>query len=552
MTEARQQTPVDVVAEAWADTELELVPELHVFLGRPGREGEYTDYSPDGRAKAASAAAAALAQLRATDAVDEIDEVTKVDLARQLELAIDEHEAGVARRNVNNLASPVQEVRDIFDLVRTETEGDWVSVAKRLRNVRGALEGYIATLREGIEHGTVPAIRQVAIAIRQAEEQAGVDSFFTAFVASAPVAAAPLARDLEEGARSACEAYGMLAAFLRDELAPVATERDAVGREYYALASRGFLGATIDLDETYEWGVEELRRMAAEQEAIAREILPGATVAEAIAHLEQDPRYSIHGTEALAEWMQGKSDEAIRALGATHFDIPEPVRRLECLIAPTQHGGIYYTPPSEDFSRPGRMWWSVPADVERFDTWRELTTVYHEGVPGHHLQNGQAIYNRAQLNTWRRNTFISGHGEGWALYAERLMEELGYLADPADRLGMLDGQRLRALRVVLDIGVHLSKPRLDGTGVWDYDYALAQMRAHTNMADSSRVFETDRYFGWPGQAPSYKIGERIWIELREDARRRAGSSWDLKAWHKRALDLGGVGLDTLRWALERD
>ena len=551
MTRSRTQTPVDLVAEAWADTELELTPELHVFLGRPGREGQYTDYSPEGRAKALEAARTTLAALEATEPLDEIDEVTKVDLARHLQLSIDQEEAGLARRNLNNLASPVQDLRDIFDLVPTETEEDWAHIATRLRNVRGAIEGYIATLREGIATGTMPARRQVRIGVEQAEELAGADSFFTRFVASAPETASALTRDLEDGAREAREAYGALVEFLREELAPQAPEADGVGRDLYQLASRGFLGAVVDLDETYEWGVEELRRMAEEQEAIAREILPGASLEEVIAHLDAEPRYALHGTAALADWMQQKSDEAIAALGATHFDIPEPVRRLECCIAPTQHGGIYYTPPTEDFSRPGRMWWSVPADVEQFSTWRELTTVYHEGVPGHHLQLGQAVYNREQLNTWRRSTFTSGHGEGWALYAERLMDELGYLQDPADRLGMLDAQRLRALRVVLDIGVHLGKPRLDGTGVWDYDYALEQMRIHTNMPDSNRVFEVNRYFGWPGQAPSYKIGERMWLQLREDARRRAGAGWDMKAWHRRALDLGGVGLDTLRWALER-
>ena len=219
-------------------------------------------------------------------------------------------------------------------------------------------------------------------------------------------------------------AYDELAAFLRDELAPVASEHDAVGRELYALHSRRFLGAEIDLDETYEWGVAELARMVAEQEAIANEILPGASVAEAVAFLEQDSARKLHGTDALQAWMQETSDRAVAELGESHFDIPEPIRTLECMIAPTQNGGIYYTAPSDDFSRPGRMWWSVPPGVEEFNTWREKTTVYHEGVPGHHLQIGQAVYRAADLNRWRSLLcWVSGHGEGWALYAERLMAD---------------------------------------------------------------------------------------------------------------------------------
>jgi uncharacterized protein (DUF885 family) len=271
---------------------------------------------------------------------------------------------------------------------------------------------------------------------------------------------------------------------------------------------------------------------------------------EAVAHLESDPARKLVGTDALQKWMQETSDRAVAELGASHFDIPEVIRTIECMIAPTQEGGIYYTGPTDDFSRPGRMWWSVPEGVTEFDTWRELTTVFHEGVPGHHLQIAQAVYNRAELNSWRRLLAgTSGHAEGWALYAERLMEQLGYLDDPADRLGMLDGQRMRAARVVLDIGVHLGKPRLDGTGTWDAAYALDFMRNNVNMSDQFVQFEVNRYLGWPGQAPSYKVGQRIWEQVRDAVRAEEGASFSFKNFHKRALDMGGVGLDTLRSSL---
>jgi uncharacterized protein (DUF885 family) len=248
--------------------------------------------------------------------------------------------------------------------------------------------------------------------------------------------------------------------------------------------------------------------------------------------------------------MQETSDRAVAELSETQFDIPDEIKRLECLIAPTQEGGIYYTGPTDDFSRPGRMWWSVPAGITEFDTWRELTTVYHEGVPGHHLQIGQAVHNRAKLNTWRRQLAgTSGHAEGWALYAERLMEQLGYLDDPADRLGMLDGQRMRAARVVLDIGVHLEKQLPDGSGPWTADYAFDFLGRNVNMNASFVKFEVNRYLGWPGQAPSYKVGQRIWEELRDTYAAREGDAFSIKEFHRKALDLGGVGLDTLRAAM---
>ncbi|VXC20815.1 conserved hypothetical protein [Microbacterium sp. 8M] len=547
----RTPSAIDQIAERWVDTLTELSPILGTYIGRNEVNGRLDDFSPAGHEHAIAETRRVLAELDAQEPVDEIDRVTKTDLSAELRLAIEQHDAQWHLRDLNVIASPAQDVRQAFDLMPTATADDWSVIAERLGAIPAALEGYVATLREGMAKGVVPARRQVVEVATQIGRYTADDGFFAAFVAEAATEEgqlpASLARDLADRSAAARVAYDALRSFLSAELAPVAGEQDAVGRDLYALASRRFLGATIDLDETYEWGREELARMVAEQTAIANEILPGATVEEAVAHLEADPARKLIGTDALQRWMQETSDRAIAELGATHFDIPEQIRTLECMIAPTQEGGIYYTGPTDDFSRPGRMWWSVPEGVTEFDTWRELTTVYHEGVPGHHLQIAQATYNRAELNTWRRVLAgTSGHAEGWALYAERLMEQLGYLDDPADRLGMLDGQRMRALRVVLDIGVHLGKPRLDGSGVWDHDYALDMMRRNVNMSDEFRQFEVNRYLGWPGQAPSYKVGQRIWEQVRDAVKEREGDAFDIKAFHKRALDMGGVGLDTLR------
>ena len=550
----RTPTPIDAIAEGWVDEVAELVPTVATYIGRFEHNGRLEDLSPAGHEARYRATQATLAALEAAEPVDEVDVVTKADLAGDLRLSIALYEAGAHLRDLNVIASPPQDLRSVFDLMPTDTVEDWTMISDRLRAVPAALDGYVQTLRAGIEAGVVPARRQVREVVTQIARYTSDTGFFASFAHDAAPAEghlpASLAKAVSEHAGAARVAYDELAAFLRDEVAPVASEHDAVGRELYALHSRRFLGAEIDLDETYEWGVAELARMVAEQEAIANEILPGASVAEAVAFLEQDSARKLHGTDALQAWMQETSDRAVAELGESHFDIPEPIRTLECMIAPTNEGGIYYTGPTDDFSRPGRMCWSVPEGVDSFDTWRELTTVYHEGVPGHHLQIAQAVYNRAELNAWRRLLAgSSGHAEGWALYAERLMEQLGYLDDPADRLGMLDGQRMRAARVVLDIGVHLGKPRLDGEGVWDADYALEFMRQNVNMPDEFIRFEVNRYLGWPGQAPSYKVGQRIWEQIRDETAEREGDDFDIKRFHMRALRLGGVGLDTLRMAL---
>ena len=461
---------------------------------------------------------------------DEVDEITLAAMRERLGLEVELHEAGEFLRDLNNIASPVQGLRDIFDIMPTGNVEAWSNIAARLNALPGAIDGYIESLRLAASTGAVAAVRQVEECARQAAELADPEtSFFTTFITGEAVdsvldesAACSLVRaELEHGATAARGAYATLAAFLRDELAPQAPQDDAAGRERYALWSRAFLGATVDLEETYQWGLEELARVVAEQEAVAAQIAgPGATVEQAVAMLDEDPARTLHGTEALQAWMQETSDAAIEALNGAHFDIPVPVLTLECKIAPTQNGGIYYTGPSDDFSRPGRMWWSVPPEVTTFNTWREKTTVYHEGVPGHHLQVGQAVFERATLNTWRRLAcWTSGHGEGWALYAERLMADLGFLDDPGDRLGMLDGQRMRAARVVFDIGVHLGleAPEEWGGGTWDADKGWEFLKANVNMPEAFIRFEWNRYLGWPGQAPSYKIGQRLWEQTRDAA-----------------------------------
>jgi uncharacterized protein (DUF885 family) len=225
---------------------------------------------------------------------------------------------------------------------------------------------------------------------------------------------------------------------------------------------------------------------------------------------------------------------------------------LECKIAPPGGGvGAYYTGPNEDFTRPGRMWWSVEPGKTEFITWREVSTVYHEGVPGHHLQIATAVHQSTSLNKFQRlMAFTSGHAEGWALYAERLMKDLGFLSDDGELLGMLSDQLFRAARVVVDLGMHLELEIPAGTGFhegerWTPELGLEFMLTRT-ITDAAHVHdEIDRYLGWPGQAPAYKIGERLWLAAREDAQRRQGDSFDMKDFHTRALRMGGMGLDTL-------
>jgi uncharacterized protein (DUF885 family) len=551
---ARPKTAIDAVADAHTDTLIRLNPSFATIMGVPGHDTEFQDFSPAGIEEFAAAARETLDALSGLAPVDDVDAVTLDAMRERLGLQLEFHESGWHAAELNNIESPAQNIRSIFDLMPTETEEQWEHIAGRAGNVPGAIRGYIESLRSAKEAGRVSASRQVSIVIEQATKYAAGDGFFAKLAAGAKTADGPLPAALQEnldgGAAAARTAYAGLASFLKDELLPAAPEKDAVGRERYALASRGFLGAAVDLEETYAWGIGELERIIAAQEAVASEIRPGASVAEAKEILNSDPSRQLKGTDALKAWMQELSDRAVADLADVHFEIPDVMKTLECLIAPTDEGGIYYTGPSDDFSRPGRMWWSVPAGEDTFTTWAETTTVFHEGVPGHHLQIATAVYRRELLNSWRRNVcWTSGHGEGWALYAEKLMEELGYLKDPGDHMGMLDMQRMRAARVVFDIGVHLELevPARWGSGTWTPEKGFDFLKANLEISEGQLQFEFARYLGWPGQAPSYKVGQRLWEQIRSELESRPG--FDLKAFHTKALNIGSVGLDTLKRAM---
>ncbi|HVW45385.1 MAG TPA: DUF885 domain-containing protein [Amycolatopsis sp.] len=524
-------------------------------LGIAGYDDELTDYSPEGHAARASLARRALEAVRATEPADDGERAAKAVFTERTGLDLEIHEAGLDVASLNVIASPVQELRQVFDLMPAGTPEQWATIATRLGRVATALDGLRTSLLVAADAGNAPALRQVTKVAEQAETWAGLGgepAFFEGLVAGAEGIPASLRSDLERGARSAQEAYAELAGFLRAELAPKARVKDAVGEDAYRLWSRYFVGATLDPREAYEWGWGEFSRLEAEMREVAARLKPGATLAETAAALDEDPRYRVRGRQAFESWMQQLSDTALAELRGKHFEIPDPIMALRCRIAPPGGGaGAYYTGPSEDFSRPGTMWWSLPPGRDEFSTWREVSTVYHEGVPGHHLQIATSVYEQSLNRFQRMLAFTSGHAEGWALYAERLMQDLGYLTDDGELFGMLSEQLFRAGRVLVDFGMHLELEIPRGTGFhegqrWTPELGLEFMLTRTITDPPLVRDEIDRYLGWPGQAPSYKLGERLWLQAREDARRRQGAAFDVKDFHTRALRLGGMGLDTLR------
>jgi uncharacterized protein (DUF885 family) len=553
---------VNEIADRYVDEWAALDPNGATYAGIAGHDDQTTDMSPDGYAALADLDRRTLARLAAVEPLDERERVAKEAMQERLSRVLTLYDAGDITSEVNVIVGGLHYVRGVFDLMPTEGEEAAANVAARMAAVPAALAQWRRTLLSAAGAGHVSSRQQLFEVAKQCEvwTDTNADNFYAALAQRAGAGAGPALRaDLESAADRAREATAETGRFLKYDLAPRGRAKEAAGPERYERAIRYFLGVEVDVLEAYAWGFEELARLESEMCEVADKIVPGGSVDDAVDALDADPARNIHGKEAFRAWMQELADRAISELNGAHFDIPEAVRRIECQLAPTSDGGIYYTGPSEDFSRPGQMWWAVPMGIDTFSTWREVTTVYHEGVPGHHLQVGQTAVRVELLNRWQRLLcWCSGHGEGWALYAERLMDELGYLADPGDRLGMLDGQALRAARVIVDIGMHLELkvPRDNPFGFrpgerWTPRLGWEFMRAHCRIPDENLRFELNRYLGWPGQAPSYKLGERIWLRARADAQARKGADFDLQAFHQDALNLGSIGLGPLQTALAR-
>jgi uncharacterized protein (DUF885 family) len=551
------------IADHYVEELVVLDPVLATSLGVPIGQDRWPDWSVDGIAEREELQRRTLCELDAVEAAaggrDRLDPAERRCarlLRERLEAQLAVTDAGEPLRQLDTMSSPPQTVRQAFLLMPTASPDDWETVAARLERVPDALRAYRRTLAEGLARDLVAGPRQVEAVVAQLGVWSSGEGWFHGFARRGPDA---LRNRLDGAAGGADDAIQELRGWLAAEYAPAAAgRRDPVGREAYSRWARYWSGATLDLDDAYAWGWSEFARLDAELRAEAGKILPGATPKQAMEHLD-DHGPAIVGVEAVREHLQHLMDEAIETLDGVHFDLAPPLRRVESMIAPEGAAAApYYTRPSQDFSRPGRTWLPTMGR-ERFPIWDLVSTWYHEGVPGHHLQLAQWAYVSGQLSTYQTSLgSVGANVEGWALYAERLMDELGFLTDPGARLGYLDAQQMRAVRVVVDIGMHLELPIPD-----DAEGAVAEHRGKPWTPELARAFfgencgrdpafldsELVRYLGIPGQAISYKLGERAWLAGREAARQaaaaRGAAAFDLKAWHMAALSQGSLGLDDL-------
>ncbi len=536
-------SPISKILDNFIEEGIKLSPIGATMLGVPGHDDRLDDFSMVGYKKQEDLARNTLNAIQAETPINEFDRIAKDIAIERLSSELKLSESLESNILFNLIASPVTRIRQVFEMMNKEKPETVANVTKRLNAVEEAFTGWRSALAFAAEKGKVNSRRQVLATAGQLETFS--KGAFTAVAKKFDPSSSN--QELTAAAQRAERASGDLAKWLRDEYAPKSDPKDGVGAERYQMWARHFTGADLDLRDTYEWGIEQLKMINDRMWVAAKRLYPDATSLREVAdRLDKDPRYTVEGEEELLKKLREFITAAVERLDGKEFDIDPRIKNCEARLAPEgSASAAYYMGPSEDLSRPGTTWFPTMGR-KVFGWWNIVSTWYHEAVPGHHLQVATTKVNTERLNRFQRNrVWVSGYGEGWALYAERLMDELGAFEDPGYEMGYLSAQGLRAARIVVDIGMHCGYTDFDGQ-VWNAESAFKLLHERALLDEISARSEVDRYLGWPGQAISYKVGERFWMECREAAKQRLGSKFELKKFHSFALNLGPMGLDPFK------
>lgn len=546
---AQPQTELDRFADAFGEGLARADPYFALDAGLPlaPAEPRFRDYSPDGEEDITNWMTRRKRELLSIRVTDSYDAFTRAEILAVIEQQQASHSLGLHLKNLNVVDSPLQRIYECLSFMPTGTDLDREHGFELLSKVPEALDRYRESLEEGVATGRGPARTQIIAAAQQSAKLSQRSGFFhdiaTNFAKDEPARSLAL-----ESVRNAEAAYGEFSDFLRAELAPRASDIESCGRDEHELRIDHFVGAQVDVEDSYLWALDQLGEVSDEMNRVARAIQPGTTLPELLDDLRADRLQRLSTLGEAQDWVAEVLSRVTSGLLGREFDDRLRTATLEVALAPVSGTGIYYLAPRAGEST-GRLVWP-PEEDGQLDVvkWRDLTTVVHEGVPGHHLQMGMTTASGAHRNVWRAKAPGSaGNSEGWAVYAESLVDTAGVFPTPAYRLGYLNSQRLRLVRLVLDVGIHSGLGHPNG-GAWSRQRASQFLREHVTLPDRLLAHELDRYFGWPGQASAYKLGERFWWETRK-AFLQSNPAGSPIEFHDKALSLGGGRLDTVRRAL---
>lgn len=538
---AKHRSKIFEIINDYSEASFEYDPISATMSGRTEYNHLWNDYSYQEVDPFLKTVKQTLKKLKAEESTDRYDEIAKMVVIDDLERYIVDTDIEYFYAYWGGHFNPLSDIFEVFQYMPKETKEDIANITKRMQKIPTVITEWISSLKDVANLGFVNAKFRVETAIKAIENFA--DGKFTKFAESVDKDNKKLMR----AAKDAEIAYEQAVSWLYYKYLPICSDRYAVGEERYLKDVKGYTGLDINPKEIYEWGLKETEAINQEMWKIANEVLPEAkSLIELSEYFNNDPKYKINSLDEFVKFSNDLSDNAAKELNGTIFSIDPKIKYCRVkLNEDTLDPSPYYQPPSDDLSRPGYGIIPVIGQNE-FVTWDKVSTWYHETIPGHHLQIATTVLKKDTLTAYQRGEgWNSGYGEGWALYSERLMDELGYFKDPGYRLGYLICQAMRSTRLVVDIGLHLEYDDPDGNP-WTPESAAQYMVDKALLDKDYAKSEIERYISWSGQAISYKLGEKVWLEIREDAKQRLGDKFDIKKFHNHALKLGPMGLDRLK------
>jgi uncharacterized protein (DUF885 family) len=548
----RRKALADLLKEQWEYT-LRTGPEFASILGDRRYNDQLSDVSEAAVKKDLAATKKFLRRLEAIDTTgfSEQEAVNKALLIHNL------------RDNVEDIGNqewemPVTQISGIHlnaaqlpSLLPFATTKDYDDYAKRLRGFPKQMDDTIANMRKGMRDRLMPPKFLLEKVVKQAEGIAAQEPDKTPF--AEPLSKFPdavpegerarLKREIIDAIRSSVlPSYLKFMAFVRDDYAPHGRKEVGLwalpdGVRRYATRVRQSTTTKLSATAIHEIGLREVTRIEGEMLAIAKS-LGFADLKSFRASLDSNPDLKGKTREHILELYRGYIDQMYAKLPQLFGRLPKaklivvPVEEFREKEAP----GAQYEPGAPDGSRPGHVEVNT-GEAQSRKTINMESTAYHEGVPGHHMQIA-ITQELTGLPEFRRfGTSYTAYVEGWALYSEKLGKEVGFYTNPYNDYGRLQDEMLRAIRLVVDTGLHSKH--------WTREQVVQFFHDHTSEDEVEVQNETDRYIVWPGQALGYKIGSLKITELREKARKELGDKFDIRAFHDEVLGAGALPMDVL-------
>ena len=456
----------------------------------------------------------------------------------------------------------IQLADEVADALRFETVKDYSDWIARCNAFGAYLDQTIELMREGIRARILqPKVTMQRVPAQIAKQMVAdpeTSAFFKPFQKFPPSFPVEEREKLRAGARRAIEqtvvpAYRRFHEFFTREYLPACFEQVGIwqapnGKEYYNYLARRFTTTSLKPREIHDLGLAEVKRIRAEMETVMKRTEFSGTLNEFFEHLRTDPRFFFKsGEELLAAYraMTREIDPKLVRLFRTLPRMPYGVEPVPDKIAPDTTTA-YYREPAADGSRAGTFFANLYKPETR-PKWEMMALTLHEAVPGHHLQIALAM-EQGTLPEFRRHLHQTAYVEGWALYSEALGDEMDLYQDPYAKFGQLTYEMWRAVRLVVDTGVHELR--------WTRQQAIDYFKANAPKTEQDIVNEIDRYISWPGQALAYKVGQMKIKELRTRAEERLATKFDVREFHDVVLLSGALPLDVLEkrvneWILSR-